>query len=439
MKRLVIVAVLTLFMALATADGQDSVTLSHCFASAASNHSLTLEKERYSAIFDLTSQILQKIWYPSADASGSYLYNSDVVDMSGIFASVPVPGLADAIKPLPNSQYRLTVEVSQLIYDGGLTRATRTAEQSAMLINRQQAEIELYRIRERIISTYFGILLLDRQQQLLHHFIEATDARLSAAESAITNGVLTSTDRDILMAEKLRLKQQSDENRILSSSLRTILGSLTGLEITAATSLVLPEPGPISNGTSGRLQQSIMRPELKLFDMAAIQLESAESLIATKRRPKAYGFATFGYGNPPGNNFFRDAFEPYFIAGASVKWNIHDWNRSKHEREIIGLRRQISSARKEDATENIARQIESKLAETESLRLLIKTGEELVILRDRISAAAQSRLDNGTITASEYLAEITPGRQAIVNLEMHRVSLLKAEAEFTYLTGQENK
>jgi outer membrane protein TolC len=439
MKRIVIIGVLTLTTAFTALKAQQSVTLSQCFESAASNHSLSTEKERYSAIYNLTSQILQKVWYPTADASGSYLYNSDVVDMSGVFAAVPVPGLADAITPLPHSQYRLTLDITQLIYDGGATRANRSAGEAAMLVSQQQTEVDLYRTRERIIATYFGILLLEKQQQLLSNYIEATSARLAAIESAISNGVLTTTDRDILLAEKLRLQQQSDENRILGNSLRTILGSITGLNITPATLLFAGEPGPTPGSSPDARKENIARPELKLFDLAAIQLESAESLLTARRKPKAYGFATLGYGNPPGNNFFRDAFEPYFVVGASVKWNIYDWNKTKHEREIITLRKEISTARKADATENLSRQLDSKLAEIESLRSLIQTGGELVILRERIAASAQSRLDNGTITASEYLAEVTPGRQAIVSLEMHRVNLLKAEAELKYITGQEYK
>jgi outer membrane protein TolC len=439
MNRNVIILLSALGMVISPIRAQESVTLSQCFESARSNHNLSSEKEQYAEIFNLTSQILQKVWYPTADASGSYLYNSEVVDMSGVFAAIPVPVLADAITPLPNSQYRVTVDITQLIYDGGMTRANRSAGEASMMISQQQTEVELYRIRERIIATYFGILLLEKQQLLLSNYIEATNARLAAIGSAIANGVLTTTDRDILTAEKLRLQQQSDENRILGTSLRAILKSITGLEITPTTLLVLPEPGPAPTTNPGSAIANIVRPELKLFDLTTTQLSTAESLIAAGRKPRAFGFATLGYGNPPGNNFFRDAFEPYFVVGASVKWSIHDWNRSKREREIINLRKVITSARKEDATETISRQIDSKLAEIEALRSLIETGRELVTLRERISAAAQSKLDNGTITASEYLAEVTPGRQAVVSLEMHKVNLLKAEAELKYITGQEYK
>jgi len=127
------------------------------------------------------------------------------------------------------------------------------------------------------------------------------------------------------------------------------------------------------------------------------------------------------------------------MVGASLRWNIFDWNRAKKEKEIIALRKQIIASGKSDTEQNIQRQLDTKLAEIESMRTLIKTGTELVAIRERISAAAQSKLDNGTMTASDYLAEINPGNEAAINLEMHRVNLLKAEAEYNYLKGTENK
>ena len=39
------------------------------------------------------------------------------------------------------------------------------------------------------------------------------------------------------------------------------------------------------------------------------------SLSQSKRMPKAFGFATLGYGNPPGQDFFKITLIPYYIVG----------------------------------------------------------------------------------------------------------------------------
>ncbi len=407
--------------------GQDMVTLEECFNLAKSNHALSSVSAQYESIFNLSSQILRTAWYPGADLAGTYLYNSDVIEMAGPFPS------------MPRNQYKVTAEISQLIYDGGLARKAELYEEAGKVISQQKNEVEIYRIRERVIATYFAIILLEKQYELLGSFIQTTDSRLQAAAKAVENGLLTSSDRDILLSSKLQMEQQRTENEILSRSLRHLMSSITGSEITPSTIFVLPEPGPVPGISEASAEGAILRPELRLYDLTSAQLDANEALISTRRLPKAQGFATVGYGSPPGSDFFKDNFDFYYVLGASLRWNIFDWNRTKKEKEIIALRKQIIASGKSDTGQNIQRQLDTKMAEIESLRTLIETGTELVAIRERISAAAQSKLDNGTMTASDYLAEINPGNEAVINLEMHRVNLLKAEAEYNYLKGTETK
>ena len=427
MRRLIILTSIILLLISPKLKGQEIVTLVQCFERAESNHALTSVNENYEAIFNISSQILRTAWYPGADLAGTYIYNSDVIEMGGPFPS------------MPRDQYKVTAEISQLIYDGGLARESRRYDEAGKVLNQQKNEVEIYRIRERVIATYFAIILLEKQHELLGSFIQTTDARLEAANTAIQNGLLTPADRDILLASKLQMEQQRTGNGILSLSLRQLMGSITGIKITPSTIFVLPEPGPVAESGASSKEEVLLRPELKLYDLTASQLDANEALISTRRLPKARGFATLGYGNPPGSNFFKNSFEPYFIVGASLNWNIFDWNKTKKEREIIALRKEIVSSGKSDTEQNIRRQLDTKLAEIESLRTLIKTGTELLALRERITASVQFKLDNGTMTASDYLAEVNPAHEAAINLEIHRVNLLKAEAEFNYLRGTENK
>ena len=71
-------------------------------------NSLAGEKTAYSDISELKDENLSKEWLPTLDANGSFIYNSSVVDMRGVLGSLPIPGIANAIKPLPNEQYKIT-------------------------------------------------------------------------------------------------------------------------------------------------------------------------------------------------------------------------------------------------------------------------------------------------------------------------------------------
>jgi len=196
-------------------------------------------------------------------------------------------------------------------------------------------------------------------------------------------------------------------------------------------------PGVVDGSRTVELTNELLRPELQLFDLRKEQLAAGMKVIETKRMPKAFGFATLGYGNPPGSNFFKDEFAPYYILGAGVKWNIFDWNKAKNEKQVITLQQEILDNRKNDLTDNLNRLLESKNSEIKSLIALIETDSELITLRKRITASAESQYENGTITATEYLNEMNSERQALVNFEIHKINLSLARIEYLNISGKE--
>jgi len=153
--------------------------------------------------------------------------------------------------------------------------------------------------------------------------------------------------------------------------------------------------------------------------------------------PKAIGFATLGYGNPPGSNFFKNEFAPYYMLGASIKWNIFDWNKAKNEKQMVTLQQGILENRKNDLADNLKRLLESKNSEISSLKAMIESDTELISLRKRITASAESQYQNGTITATDYLNELNSERQAMVNYEIHKINLSMARIEYLNISGKE--
>jgi outer membrane protein TolC len=187
----------------------------------------------------------------------------------------------------------------------------------------------------------------------------------------------------------------------------------------------------------GLPSEEISRPELQLFDLRKEQLAAGIKVIDSKRMPKAFGFATLGYGNPPGSNFFKNEFAPYYLVGAGVKWNIFDWNKTRNERQINSYQQNIIENRKNDLTDNLKRLLESKNSEILSLKTLIETDTELITLRKRITATAESQYQNGTITATDYLNELNSERQADINYEIHKINLALSRIQYVNISGKE--
>ena len=430
MKRKVLILLILIVPWASIIQAQKILTLKECYEKAMTANALAGEKDAYSKISRLKDDNLSKGWLPTLDANGSILYNSSVIDFSSTLGSLPIPGIASAIKPLPHDQYKVTVEINQTIYDGGAIKGARDLEKTELSVNEKQTETDLYKLRGQINSFYFNLLLIARQKELLNNFLGIITRRISSMQSALNNGVIIKSDIDVLSAEKIKLEQQLSENDIRKVALLKVLSDITGSEIDASTEFILPS-------LSAELTNELSRPELQLFDLRKEQLNASIKLIDAKRMPKAFGFATLGYGNPPGSNFFKDQFAPYYILGAGIKWNIFDWNKSKNERQVITIQEGMIDSRKTDMTDNLKRLLESKNAEINSLKGLIETDSGLIALRKRITASAESQYQNGTITATEYLNELNSEHQAMINFEIHKINLSVARIEYLNISGNE--
>jgi len=428
MKRKILIIIAFTGLTGIITHAQKILTLKECYEMALSVNAIAGEKDAYANISKIRDENLAKGWLPSLDANASVAYNSDVVDFAAATASVP--GMSSLFRPMPHDQYKLTLDINQVIYDGGAIRSAREMEQAELKVNEKQTETDLYKLRGQINTYYFNIMLLNRQKELLDDYLNLIRKRISSMQSAADNGVIKKADIDILASEKLKLEQQITENHLRKAALMKILSDMTGSEISDSTEFILPDH-------ISELPDELQRPELQIYDLRKEQLSAGLKIVQSKRMPKAFGFATLGYGNPPGMDFFNDSFDTYYIMGAGIKWNIFDWNKAKNEKQVISLQQGIIENRKSDMTDNLRRQLDSKLSEINSLRELVKTDSELIGLRKRITSATESQFENGTITATEYLNELNSEKSAVINSEIHKINLALAGIEYMNISGHE--
>jgi outer membrane protein TolC len=430
MKKRILILFILIIPFVSGLKGQKVLTLKECYEMAMAATPITAEREAYSQISAVKDKNLSNGWLPTLDASGSFIYNSSVVDMTDVLGAIPIPGIADLIQPLPHEQYKLTVDINQVIYDGGAIKGARALEKADLNINEKQTETDLYKLRGQINSYYFNLLLLNRQKELLQNYLELINKRITSLNSALASGVILKSDIDVITSEKINLEQQLIENGIRKASFLKILANLTGTEIDTSTEFVIP-------ASEEKLTGELTRPELQIFDLRKEQLDASRQVIQSKRIPKAFGFATLGYGNPPGSNFFKDEFAPYYILGAGVKWNIFDWNKTKNEKQLISLQQGILENRKSDLMENLNRLLESKNAEIVNLNSMLESDTALIAIRKRITGTAESQYENGTITATELLNAMNSERQAMINYEIHKINLAMAKIEYLNISGKD--
>ncbi|MBN1388406.1 MAG: TolC family protein [Bacteroidales bacterium] len=430
MKKHILILIIMTMTCSFLVSAQDIITLDLCYENAARNHPRAGEKQMHQNLWQLKQDNLSSSWYPSIEAGANALYNSDVVDMSEAFESIPVPGITENIPVMPHDQYRLTIDINQVIYDGGVIKGNRLLEDAGLEVSKKEVEAELYKTREQVNKYYFTFILLHKQKEQLNIYLQTITEQILSLESGIRNGVLLPSDRDVLKAEKIKLEQQIAETEIHINSTAVVLSDLTGMEINIDTEAIVPDP-VISRS------DSLSRPELNVLELKKQQLEANKAIIKSERMPKAFAFATLGYGKPPGNDFFSDTFGPYYIIGAGIKWNIIDWKKSNRQQQIIDINKSIISDHKKDLADNFNRALKMKYAEIISLESALASDKELISTLKNVRNTALSRYNNGTITASEYLAEWNKEKQAVITREIHAVNLAKAQVEYLNIAGKE--
>jgi len=428
MKRLAFLTILILPVLPLTA--QQTVTLWQCYDSAAVISPLSGERELYAGMTLLRDRNLAAAWLPSLDLGGSFNYHSDVVDVSEMPGSMPVP--PEVLPSIPNEQYRATVDLSQVIWDGGVTRSAREVERVVSELNMQQSEADIYRLREQVNNLFFPILLVRSQAEVTAVLISELEARISEAESGVKNGVLLPVTLDVLNAEMIKAEQAAAELDRRHEALARALEQLTGMSGLKYAVLELPDHFITGN-------EKMENPDLQLFDIRSRQLELSKNLLKSQRMPRLFGFMQAGYGNPPGNNFLSDKADVFYSLGAGLKWNIYDWGKNSNEQKTLAIQQQLLEIRKGAAEESLQRMLTLKMAEIESLREASGRDEELIGIRSRIATAAASQLKNGTITASQYMTELNNEKQAVIAAAARRISIARAETEYLYITGYKTR
>jgi outer membrane protein TolC len=249
--------------------------------------SLAGESDSYSNISKLNDENLKRGWLPSLDANANAMYNSDVVDFSKTIGSIP--GMSKVLTPMPHDQYKITLDINQVIYGGGAIKSGRNIEKINQSINQKQTETDLYKLREQVNTYYFNIMLLGRQKEILNKYLELINKRLSAMQSAVDNGAILKSDMDVLASEKIKITQQITENDLHKTSLIKILSDITGIAIDSSVQFVLPVQ-------STEPTNELKRPELQLYDLTKEKLSAGLQMEQSKRMPIAFGYATLGYG-----------------------------------------------------------------------------------------------------------------------------------------------
>lgn len=421
MKQIVLI-ILTGWCISAVAQPLQQLSLATAYELSQKNYPAVKQKDLVRQTAGISVENLQKGFLPQFSLSGQATYQSDVTKVS-----VPIPGVN--IEAPGKDQYKLLADVNQLIYDGGLTREQKSLQQLNARVEEQKVEVELYKVKERINQLYLSILYLDEQLKQVELVKKDIETGMKKVDAQVQNGVAFKSNLNMLKAELLKTGQRSVELMTSRKGLVDALSLFIGQELDPFVRLEQPEQRP-----PAAAENAIARPELKLYSEQQKLIGQQNKLIHARNLPKASLFAQAGYGRP-GLNMLKNDFSFYSIGGVRFNWSLGGLYTKKKEKEQVQINQKMVDVQQETFLLNTNSQLRQQQSEIDKLQQLISSDEEIIALRKTVTEAAKAQLENGVITANDFLKEVNAEDQARQALITHRVQLLQAQINYQTISG----
>ena len=398
--------------------GQD-ISIEQCFDLAVKNHPLYSKSSSIDEMHNLKKENLQTNWYPQLSMNAQATYQDPIISID-----LPIP--IDFPSPSPD-QYKTWIDVKQNIYDGGVTKTLKEIEEQSKTADLLEQEVNIDKVKFVVSELYFNILILDHQIKQLELTNAELNDKLDVTSSLVNQGVILQSNYDGLKGEVLKMNQQLIAVRFKRQSLMKVLLKYIDSQ---EDSLHLIQPLVIPDE-----KYNINRKEYQLFKANQDKISLYQNLQKKQNYPKFYGFSQVGYGNP-GLNMLNDSFEPYYIIGAGISWNITDWNKTKRNIREKQLMINDIELMKNNFNLEVNTAIEKTMSEINSYKELIDSDKEIIELYKNIASTASSQFDNGTINSAEYLGELNKEKQAVLASEIHKLRYMQSIVNLKLLTGE---
>ncbi|MBP3564639.1 MAG: TolC family protein [Alistipes sp.] len=398
-----------------------------------------LAREHYPEIrqYDLIAETEQynisnaaRAWIPQVVLSGQATYQSATPTYPEAFNQMIAANGLD-MSGVRKDQYKVVIDVSQNIWDGGQSKANREIAEAEATEQRSQVDASLYDLQSRIQNLYFGILLLDEHVAQTEILIEVLDANLNRMCTYYKNGVAMQSDVDAVEAELLTAHQALSQVEASRASYRRMLEVFIGQSLTDKT-LTRPAMVEVASRTSAH-------PKLVMFDAQTDRLAAQRKAITASTMPRFSAFAQ-GYYGYPGLDMFKSMVSAKWtlnaVVGVRMSWNIGAFYTKKNNLNKLDVAERQISVQRDIFLFNTQMQSTQDDGEIARLRSALEDDNRIVELRRSVRMAAESRLENGVIDATDLLRKIADETTATLNRSTHEIELLQATYRLKTILNQ---
>ena len=414
--------ILWLLLPVSLLMAQEPVILEQCQQWARENHPVLKQSALYQKILTLKNENNATAYFPQLTLNGQATYQSAVTKIGISLPNISIPSV-------DKDQYKIYLDLKQSIWDGGLSKAKELINETENAGNQQQVEVELYQLKEKVNQFYFTSFLVQENLKILEQKTETLGERRKIVESGVKNGMVLSSELDQLLAELLTTDQLILELKNNRETVLSALSILTGKALDQMQKLVLT-PNPIE------LDKPMKRPEIDLYARQNDLLNANSEILKRQRNPKLFGFGQAGYGKP-GLNMLNSQFDTYYLVGLGFNWNVLDWKSTSRQQQVLKLQQEIVQTKQETfvLTTNLASDQQNKLIA--QLTEILKTDQDLIQIRERITKTSASKLENGAINMADYIQDLNAETTAKLTLETHKIQLKEAQVKLLNILGNQ--
>jgi len=431
MKRALLIS-LSAMGCLASVSAQ---TLEECQQAAAENYPAIRQLDLIAKTTDLSVANIAKGWLPQLSASAQATLQSDVTAWPEQMKTM-LAGMGTAVEGLKKDQYRVGLDVQQVLFDGGSMRRQQDVARAQGEVQTAQVETTVYQIRKRVNEMYFGLRLTDEQLRLNADLVELLAANEKKLNTLFEKGTAAESDYLNMKAERLKATQQRATLEAQRRALATMLSTFCGIQIGDGDAL-RKAAAPEQPGTA-ETETALCRPELKSFDAQLRLANARERALDAALMPRIGLFAQGWYGYP-GLNMFDDMMHHRWslngIVGARLTWNVGALYTRRNDKKKIEAQRQMLDAGRETFLLNNRMEQAEQTERIAHYKTLLADDDEIIDLRTAIRRSAESKLAHGIIDVNDLLREINAENAARLGRTVHEIEMEKEINDLKYIKG----
>jgi outer membrane protein TolC len=406
----------------ASAQHTNTITLEQCYQLARANYPLTRQRELIEKTKEYNIDNIVKGVYPQLNVNGSATYQSDVTKID-----IKIPGYNLNIPEVSKDQYKLYGEISQTLTDFGLNKQRRQINNADAEVQLENLNTQLYALKDRVNQLFFGILLIDGQLYQNELSKQDIQTAINNVQARIDNGIDFMSSLNKLKAQLLQTSQRDIDLQASRKAYTDILGTFINKQIDDSTVLERP--------AMPELTDSIKRPELNFYNSQVQSFWQQQKLTKLNLYPKLDAFFQGGLGKPSPVNFLSTNLSGYYIAGLRLSWNIGSLYTYKKDQMINKNNRDIVESNKNTFLFNTQLTLNQQNADMKRYEELIQSDNDIINLRQSVKQSSQAQLQNGVISANDFLADINAEAQARQGRVLHEVQLLMSQYDHKTTSG----